>query len=188
MDTVTKSAPAKINLFLRVVGKRPDGYHDLYSLMCPVALYDTLSLDFGGSGISVTCDHPGVPQDGSNLAIRSVRLFLDAVFAGSSPSGFGLRIHIEKKIPVGAGLGGGSSNAAAVLTALNHYFGQPLSTPALMALGGASVPMFPFLSSADRRWRRESATGSIPFSTWPPGRCCWSIRTRPYRPPGSTKI
>jgi 4-diphosphocytidyl-2-C-methyl-D-erythritol kinase len=147
MDTVTKSAPAKINLFLRVVGKRPDGYHDLYSLMCPVALYDTLSLDFGGSGISVTCDHPGVPQDGSNLAIRSVRLFLDAVFAGSSPSGFGLRIHIEKKIPVGAGLGGGSSNAAAVLTALNHYFGQPLSTPALMALGariGADVPFFIF--------------------------------------------
>jgi 4-diphosphocytidyl-2-C-methyl-D-erythritol kinase len=147
MDTVTIHTPAKINLFLRVIGKRPDGYHDLYSLMCPVALYDTLSLDFGVSGISVTCDHPGVPQDASNLAIRSVRLFLDAVFAGRCPPGFGLSIHIEKKIPVGAGLGGGSSNAAAVLSALNHYFGQPLSTPALMALGariGADVPFFIF--------------------------------------------
>ena len=147
MDTVTINAPAKINLFLRVVGKRPDGYHDLYSLMCPVALYDTLLLDFGVSGTSVTCDHPGVPQDGSNLAIRSTRLFLEAVFAGSSPPDFGLTIHIEKKIPVGAGLGGGSSNAAAVLSALNHHFGQPLSNPALMALGariGADVPFFIF--------------------------------------------
>ena len=72
---------------------------------------------------------------------------MESVFAGSSPPGFGLRIHIEKKIPVGAGLGGGSSNAAAVLTALNHHFDRPLSTPALMALGariGADVPFFIF--------------------------------------------
>ncbi|BBO71717.1 4-diphosphocytidyl-2-C-methyl-D-erythritol kinase [Desulfosarcina alkanivorans] len=145
MGTVTIKAPAKINLFLRITGKRPDGYHDLYSLMCPLALYDTLSLVFCGSGISVFCDHPGIPEDSSNLAFCSAERFFDAAFDGNIPPGGGLAIHIEKNIPVGAGLGGGSSDAAAVLTALNRHFGQPLSPPALMALGariGADIPFF----------------------------------------------
>ena len=145
MEPLCVKAPAKINLFLRVTGKRPDGYHDLYSLMCPLALYDTLILTLGGRGIGIVCDHPGVPEDASNLAARSARLFLETAFAGNAPPVSGLTIHIEKNIPVGAGLGGGSSDAAAVLTALNDYFGQPLSTPALTALGariGADVPFF----------------------------------------------
>jgi len=138
-------APAKINLFLRITGKRPDGYHDLYTLMCPLALCDTLTLRMGGTGVVVVCDHPGVPQDASNLAARSAHLFLKTAFAGKAPPVSGLTIHIDKKIPVGAGLGGGSSDAAAVLVALNGYFGQPLTTRALMALGtrlGADVPFF----------------------------------------------
>jgi 4-diphosphocytidyl-2-C-methyl-D-erythritol kinase len=113
--------------------------------MCPLALYDTLTLNGGGKGIVVVCDHPGVPQDASNLAARSANLFLDTVFAGHAPPVSGLTIHIDKNIPVGAGLGGGSSDAAAVLKALNDYFGQPLTTQALMALGtrlGADVPFF----------------------------------------------
>ena len=145
MEPLCVKAPAKINLFLRVTGKRPDGYHDLYSLMCPLALYDTLILTLGGRGIGIVCDHPGVPEDASNLAARSARLFLETAFAGNAPPVSGMTIHIEKNIPVGAGLGGGSSDAAAVLTALNDYFGQPLSTPALTALGariGADVPFF----------------------------------------------
>ncbi len=144
---VNIKAPAKINLFLRITGKRRDGYHDLYSLVCPLALYDTISLDFGGTGICVTCAHPGVPEDGSNLVVRSARLYLEAALVDDAPPVSGLTIHIEKKIPVGAGLGGGSSDAAAVLTALNNYFAQPLSTPELMALGariGADVPFFIF--------------------------------------------
>jgi 4-diphosphocytidyl-2-C-methyl-D-erythritol kinase len=147
MDTVIIKAPAKINLFLRITGKRPDGYHDLYSLLCPLALYDTLSLAFGGAGISVSCSHPGVPEDASNLAVRSAERFFDAAFDGAIPSMGGVIIHIEKKIPLGAGLGGGSSDAAAVLTALNHHFGRPLSPSALMAIGariGADVPFFIF--------------------------------------------
>ncbi|MCB2146411.1 MAG: 4-(cytidine 5'-diphospho)-2-C-methyl-D-erythritol kinase [Deltaproteobacteria bacterium] len=145
MEPFRVKAPAKINLFLRVTGKRPDGYHELYSLICPLALYDTLTLNVGGKGIVVICDHPGVPEDASNLAARSARLFFETVFADKAPPVPGLTIHIDKKIPVGAGLGGGSSDAAAVLKALNNYFGQPLSTQKLMALGtriGADVPFF----------------------------------------------
>lgn len=147
MDTVTINAPAKINLFLRITGKRSDGYHDLYSLMCPVALYDTLHLTFGTAGLTVTCTHPEVPEGASNLAARAAELFFDTLFDGAIPSSAGLTIHIEKQIPVGAGLGGGSSDAAAVLTALNTHFGKPLATSALMGLGariGADVPFFIF--------------------------------------------
>ncbi|WP_319408166.1 4-(cytidine 5'-diphospho)-2-C-methyl-D-erythritol kinase [uncultured Desulfosarcina sp.] len=145
MEPFRVKAPAKINLFLRITGKRPDGYHELYSLMCPLALYDTLTLSVGGKGIVVFCDHPGVPEDASNLAARSARLFLETVFADQEPPVHGLTIHINKKIPVGAGLGGGSSDAAAVLKALNDFFGLPLSRRKLMALGkriGADVPFF----------------------------------------------
>ena len=145
MEPLHVKAPAKINLFLRITGKRPDGYHELYTLMCPLALYDTLTLNAGGTGIVVVCDHPGVPEDASNLAARSAHLFLETAFAGNALPISGLTIHIDKKIPVGAGLGGGSSDAAAVLMALNDHFGQPLATRALMALGtrlGADVPFF----------------------------------------------
>jgi 4-diphosphocytidyl-2-C-methyl-D-erythritol kinase len=85
MGMVTIKAPAKINLFLRITGKRPDGYHDLHSLMCPLALYDTLFLAFGAPGISVSCDHPKVPEDSSNLAFRSAERFFDAAFDGNIP-------------------------------------------------------------------------------------------------------
>ena len=145
MEPLHVKTPAKINLFLRITGKRPDGYHELYTLMCPLALYDTLTLNAGGTGIVVVCDHPGVPEDSSNLAARSAHLFLKTAFAGNSLPISGLTIHIDKKIPVGAGLGGGSSDAAAVLMALNDHFGQPLALPALTTLGtrlGADVPFF----------------------------------------------
>jgi 4-diphosphocytidyl-2-C-methyl-D-erythritol kinase len=117
----------------------------LYSLICPLALYDILTLTPGGSGIGIVCDHPDVPEDESNLAAASARLFMETVLVDHVPPVDGLTIHIEKKIPVGAGLGGGSSDAAAVLTALNDRFGQPLSKSAMMTLGariGADVPFF----------------------------------------------
>lgn len=144
MAPVTVRAPAKINLFLRVLGRRSDGYHDLHSLMCPVTLYDTLTVAIGGDGIRVSCPHPAVPEDDTNLAARAADLFINALAAGDTALP-GVRIHVEKHIPVGAGLGGGSSDAAAVLTTLNRQFGSPLSTSALMALGrriGADVPFF----------------------------------------------
>jgi len=113
--------------------------------MCPVALYDTLTLTPAKEDIRVICGHPDVPEDASNLAARAASLFMETAIPESFPSVSGLTIHIDKKIPVGGGLGGGSSDAAAVLTALNRHRGHPLSTPALMELAGrlgADVPFF----------------------------------------------
>ena len=133
-------SPAKINLFLHITAKRPDGYHDLITLMCCVGLFDTITLTLGVPEISVDCDHPQVPADESNLACRAAHLFFSRLERDE-----GLKITINKQIPVAAGLGGGSSNAAAVLAALNRYYGRPLSRNELMALGrsiGADVPFF----------------------------------------------
>jgi 4-diphosphocytidyl-2-C-methyl-D-erythritol kinase len=133
-------APAKINLFLAVTGRRADGYHDLFTLMCAISLYDRLTLRFGGPGIRVSCDHPAVPEDDSNLVHRAASLFFDRL---GGPRG--VAVHIDKEIPVAAGLGGGSSDAAAVLGGLNRVFGRPFAPEMLqrMALAvGADVPFF----------------------------------------------
>lgn len=137
---------------MRVTGKRPDGYHDLWSLMTRIDLHDQVEICFRGKGIRVTCDYPGVPQDETNLAARAARLFLDAFEKEKgTPLAEGILIQIHKKIPPGAGLGGGSSNAATVLMALNEYGSLLFSQKKLMALGlklGADVPFFIFNSPA----------------------------------------
>jgi len=133
-------SPAKINLFLHIVGKRADGYHDLVTLMCCVGLYDTVCLEFEAPEISVACAHPLVPQDQTNLACRAAKIFFNQIDRKG-----GVGITIEKRIPVGAGLGGGSSNAATVLSGLNRFYGHPLSRETLIRLGGgigADVPFF----------------------------------------------
>ena len=140
-------SPAKINLFLHVHGKRPDGYHELFSLMCCITLFDEISLQFkGGDHIEVYCSHPNVPADDTNLAHRAARLFLSQM--GSAR---GLEIKLTKNIPVAAGLGGGSSNAASILLALNAHYGHPFSETHLMEMGlklGADVPFFIFKKPA----------------------------------------
>ncbi len=139
-------SPAKVNLFLEVTGKRPDGYHDLLSLMCPVSLYDILTLDFDKPEMKISCSHPGVPTDGSNLAWRAAELFFDR--AGISGC---VHILIEKHIPVAGGLGGGSSNAASVLMALNRHYRFPFDRSSLSEMGlslGADVPFFLFQGPA----------------------------------------
>jgi 4-diphosphocytidyl-2-C-methyl-D-erythritol kinase len=133
-------APAKINLFLEVRGKRPDGYHELYSLMVAVGLYDALTLTTGKGATRVTCNDPQVPENETNLAFRAA-----ALFQRWSQRFEGVHIHIDKQIPVAAGLGGGSSDAAAVLRALNWQHGQPFDSATLMKMGltlGADVPFF----------------------------------------------
>ncbi len=137
--------PAKINLFLVVNGKRSDGYHELFSLMCPVRLCDYMRLDFHKEAISVKCADPGVPEDETNLAYKAASLFFDRLKKrmGSRPAG--LAIYIEKRIPVAGGLGGGSSNAAAVLKGLNQKSGYAFTKKELMEMGrllGADVPFF----------------------------------------------
>ena len=139
-------SPAKINLFLQVLGKRSDGYHDLMSLMCCIGLYDTVSLTFGVKNIAVSCHHPDVPEDEKNLAFGAAHLFLKTLNKNE-----GVKIIIQKQIPVAAGLGGGSSNAAAVFLGLNRYYGYPFSTEELMSMGlslGADVPFFIFQKPA----------------------------------------
>nr|WP_320194156.1 4-(cytidine 5'-diphospho)-2-C-methyl-D-erythritol kinase [uncultured Desulfobacter sp.] len=145
-------SPAKINLFLYVTGRRSDGYHELYSLMAPLTLADRLEIVRSGNGIRAVCSHPDVPEGDGNLACRAAALFRAAMLDKKVDPGFhDLTIHIEKKIPVCGGLGGGSSNAASVLLALNEYSENPFSMDELMRLGltlGADVPFFIFQKPA----------------------------------------
>jgi len=139
-------SPAKVNLFLKITGKRIDGYHDLMTLMCCIGLYDTVTLSVGSAKITISCNHPLVPEDKSNLAYVAAHLFLKTLHKNE-----GVNIIIQKQIPVAAGLGGGSSNAAAVLLGLNRHYGNPFSMQDLMAMGlsiGADVPFFIFQSPA----------------------------------------
>lgn len=133
-------SPAKINLYLEVTGKRPDGYHELITLMCPIGLCDILEVSFETTDIRVTCDHPDVPEGPANIAHAAAARFFEA--AGRSG---GVSVRIRKNIPAGAGLGGGSSNAATVLRTLNEHFGNPLSSAKLHEIAvstGADVPFF----------------------------------------------
>jgi len=138
-------SPAKINLFLHVTGKRPDGYHELVSLMCCLELYDTIEISPGGRGLRVRCSHPQVPEDDTNLVHRAARLFFRHLETAKAQTDPDLLIRIEKNIPVAAGLGGGSSNAAATLLGLNRLYKNPYTVEHLSKLAlhiGADVPFF----------------------------------------------
>lgn len=139
-------SPAKINLFLQVTGRRPDGYHDLVSLMCRVGLYDEIVLRLSPGALTLWCSDPSLPGDETNLAFRAAKCFFEA--AGLKE---GCEIRLTKRIPIAAGLGGGSSNAASVLLGLNHLYGSPVPREDLMRIGrtlGADVPFFLFQSPA----------------------------------------
>jgi 4-diphosphocytidyl-2-C-methyl-D-erythritol kinase len=141
LNELTVHAPAKINLALKILRKRADGYHDIKSILQKVSLYDTLSLKRSPlQGITVTADDPSIPTDSRNLAYRAADLLLKQ--QKITP---GISIHIKKRIPAGAGLGGGSSNAAATLTGLNKLLRCNLTETELLRLGveiGADVPFF----------------------------------------------
>lgn len=140
MTTLYEGAFAKLNLTLDVLGKRPDGYHDLRSIMQTISLRDDVEIDVGtGKPWLLHCDREEIPTDERNLAWKAAEVYLRAV--GKDPDG--LEIRITKRIPAQAGLGGGSADAAAVLRALNRYYDQPLSIGALAELGaqvGSDVP------------------------------------------------
>ncbi len=140
MTTLYEAAFAKLNLTLDVLGKRPDGYHDLKSVMQTVSIRDDLELDIGtGKPWRLLCDDPEIPTDDRNLAWKAAKIYCNAM--NRDPGG--LEIRITKRIPTQAGLGGGSADAAAVLRALNRHYGNPLSILALAELGaqvGSDVP------------------------------------------------
>lgn len=145
-DRLTLSAPAKINLFLDVTGRRADGYHTLTGIMQSVSLCDsiTLSLSYAAEDrIQLTCSDPALPTDRGNLAFRAAELFLARVRMDTAIPPVSVAIHIDKRIPYPAGLAGGSTDAAAVLRGLNHLSGAPLTVSQLESLGGrlgADVP------------------------------------------------
>ena len=135
-----KTSACKVNLLLNILGKRADGFHELESVMHPVQVYDQLSFARSDRSIQLTCSGAGLPTDSQNLAYRAADLFLRAARIKD-----GARIHLEKKIPLAAGLGGGSSNAATTLLGLNELFGGPLTQEQLQQIGaflGSDVPFF----------------------------------------------
>lgn len=139
-------SPAKLNLFLYITGQRADGYHTLQTLFQFVDYGDTISIELRDDGqICLLTPVEGVAHE-DNLIVRAARLLMKAAAdTGRLPAGSGADIRIEKRLPMGGGLGGGSSNAATVLVALNHLWGCGLSKDELAALGltlGADVPVF----------------------------------------------
>jgi len=145
-SSISFLAPAKLNLFLQVFGKRSDGYHDIRSVMAPVSLYDEVIVEKIPEGITVECDVPGVPVDETNSCHRAASLFRE--WAGFT---WGVKIVIRKRIPVEAGLGGGSSDAAATLKCLCALTGMqppPALCLSMAARIGADVPFFTVGSAA----------------------------------------
>ena len=152
---MTILAPAKVNLSLRILRRREDGFHDLESLMVPVSIFDRLDIERrDAGGIAFTCTEPDVPADDTNLVVRAARSFCDTFHIRD-----GLRIALHKEIPHGAGLGGGSSDAAATLLALDEIFATKAPRETLHALAaalGSDVPFFLDRSAARVTGRGEN--------------------------------
>ena len=130
MNPISQFAPAKINLFLAITGRRADGFHDLLSVAAPLTWGDMLHVQTADTDSDLLeCDQPGIPLDDTNLVLRAARLFRQAT--GWAPP---VRFRLQKQIPAGAGLGGGSSDGTAALLCLNRLAGHPLSLGELAAL------------------------------------------------------
>ena len=146
MEVLEIAAHAKINLSLDVLGKRKDGYHDLRMIMQTVGLHDTVQLEAVRGGISLVCNSRWVPQDGTNVAWKAAELLIDKHRIKS-----GVRIKIIKRIPVAAGLAGGSTDAAAVLRGMNRLFSMGLEDEELRILGKQAGTDIPYCISGGTR-------------------------------------
>ena len=161
MSTVVRQSPCKVNLLLNIRGKRADGYHELETIMQPVPLCDQITVARAASGLTLTCNQPALPVDASNLVHKAATAFLQA--AGITD---GVRIDLEKNIPLAAGLGGGSGNAAHTLCALNELFDFPLSAAKISTLAaalGSDVPFFLQSQPALATGRGEQVQQLVPF-------------------------
>jgi 4-diphosphocytidyl-2-C-methyl-D-erythritol kinase len=135
-----KKSPCKVNLLLNILGKRADGFHELETVMQPVNICDELAFERVGSALQLTCNNPDLPVDSKNLVHRAATAFLAAA---KIPEG--VRIHLQKNLPLAGGIGGGSANAAVTFTALNELFGSPMSPEKLHELAaalGSDIPFF----------------------------------------------
>lgn len=141
MTILCEKAYAKLNLTLDVLGKREDGFHNLKSVMQTVSLYDGIEMELGtGENWKLICSREDIPCDQRNLAWKAAKLYCDTL--GKDPNG--LTIRIEKNIPSGAGMAGGSADAAAVLRILNRFYGNPLTLEELAAMSGTIGSDIPF--------------------------------------------
>lgn len=158
---ITKASPAKVNLQLRVLGKRADGYHDILSLMQRITLADEMTFAPTEGEILLHCPDSPLPENEDNIVYRAARLFLSKV---ARPGG--VEITLRKRVPIAAGLGGGSSNAATTLLALNELSPTPLGRQELMAMAaglGADVPFFIFGRTAWASGIGEQLTEAPPL-------------------------
>jgi len=169
VSEITLSSPAKINLFLAITGRRPDGFHELVSVVAPLEWGDVLTLavdlprsvDSNGTN-ALVCDDPAVPLDETNLVVRAAEAFRAATgWRGSA------RFSLQKRIPMGAGLGGGSSNAAMALRALNQLTGAPLQPAALAGVAakvGSDCALFLHDGPVVMRGRGERVDPLLPVA------------------------
>ncbi|MDB6039381.1 MAG: 4-diphosphocytidyl-2C-methyl-D-erythritol kinase, partial [Verrucomicrobiales bacterium] len=134
---IERHSPCKVNFILNILGKRADGFHELETLLFPIQYCDRIVATRSGSGIQLSCSDPALATDSTNLVYRAAMAFIELTGIGE-----GIAIHLEKRIPMAAGLGGGSGNAAATLLALNDLFDKPLASDAFAGvaagLGGGS--------------------------------------------------
>lgn len=155
MTTLYEGAFAKINLTLDVIGKRPDGYHDLKSVMQTISIRDDIEIDVDtGKAWTLSCTDETIPCDEKNLAWKAAKVFFESAKIESN----GIAIRINKRIPKEAGLGGGSADAGAVLRALNRHYGNPFSVLALAEIGalvGSDVPFCTLCGTAMVEGRGE---------------------------------
>lgn len=159
---VELKSPCKVNLILNILGKRADGFHELETVMHPVGIHDLLTFERIGTGLELTCDNPQLPTDSRNLVHRAATAF----FAETGIQD-GVRIRLAKRIPMEAGLGGGSGNAATALLGLNLVFGEPLGAEALQRLAaalGSDVPFFLQSAPALATGRGEEVQSLEPFA------------------------
>ena len=142
MKTYSRQTPGKINLFLKIKGKRPDSWHEILTLFYPIgSLSDRVELSFGGEGIRIECPVPDVPLNEENLMAKAAKAF----YAAAGRPCPGMTIRLEKNLPVAGGMGGGSSDAGAVLDLLQRHSGVALSPEKLAAAAlsvGSDVPFF----------------------------------------------
>ena len=148
-------APAKINLSLRILRRRSDGFHEIETFIAPISLCDEIQIERrnGTQGIEFCCDDASVPKDDENLAVRAADVFFNATKVKG-----GISVRLKKRIPHGAGLGGGSSDAASTLLALNKLFDTKLPREALAKMAaaiGSDIPFFVFRSAAICKGRGE---------------------------------
>ena len=158
----TRRSHCKVNLLLNILGRRPDGFHELETIMQPVDLCDDIAFETAASGVQLTCSDPRLPVDGSNLIHRAAKAFLAT--AGIET---GVRIHLEKRIPMEAGLGGGSGNAAVTLIGLNELLGSVLNAEELQSIAaslGSDVPFFLQNGPAMAVGRGEQVAALAPFA------------------------